>query len=190
MVQVQWRSPGDHTPVAGLKQPPNAAARGTYPLSGHILVCSGECQERPSPADGREQQITRSAALCCAALPSGHSQGVCVEHHSTEEIFAYTFRTRMGCCVYKMWSPEHPRAENSIQSFLEWQQWFCKIFEGGTGLLLSGSTLDAIPDVIMPQWNTKADNGNVVCWCGFSIFNLTSCSGLGLKIYLVSYHIH
>lgn len=29
--------------------------------------------------------------------------------------------------------------------------------------LISESTLDIIPDVVIPQRNTKADNGNIVC---------------------------
>lgn len=55
---------------------------------GHILGGSGEWQECPSLADARSSRSH--------PLPPGH------EDHSTAEMSAHTFRSRMGCCVYKI----------------------------------------------------------------------------------------
>lgn len=50
---------------------PKCCSFRSSPLKGHIWVCSGECQECPSLGDVRKHQITPSAALSWAALPSG-----------------------------------------------------------------------------------------------------------------------
>lgn len=49
-----------------------------FPLNGHVLGCSGECQECPRLADGREQQITHTLLLCAVQLCPQATARACV----------------------------------------------------------------------------------------------------------------
>lgn len=113
-VKVQSHAPSDHTPVSGSKQPQNAAALAAFLQVGTFYFAMGNA--RSAPAWLMAGSIRSHTLLLCAVqLCPQATARACVQHYSTAEMSACTFRTRMGCCVYKIWSPEHPRAENSIQ---------------------------------------------------------------------------